>query len=471
MTRYILIFCLMFTSVATAADMVENPGEADERSRTLQAVPELNVPASPPDWKLTGTLTLGDARSIALAGNPSLKAAEERVLQAGERVKQARAAYWPTVSADASATRVSLSHTARENTPGVENPEDRYAGGLTANWLLFDGFERKFAKARAMYGREESAASRLNTARLILSSVADFYYNAQLAGAQVNIAEADLAFNLRQVEDARARLLGGTGSLSDRLNFEVQVNSAKALLITAKKNYRVALEALGAVLGIDDTEFSRKATLSRPERESAGEMTLPDVEEMVSHAKTNRPDLSRLRLAVKGAESGIEIARAAFYPDVNLFASLSGERDNDPGFEGDDFGGSVGLKFTYNLFSGGGDTARLMEAKQAKQEAEHLKTEGRINIATEIRQALSELSSAKEQLLLQRSNAELVLRNRDLVEKEYAAGQASLVRLNEAQNDLVRAQSLLAQSLFSLRQAWDALKAGTAQNLLPFIER
>ena len=51
------------------------------------------------------------------------------------------------------------------------------------------------------------------------------------------------------------------------------------------------------------------------------------------------------------------------------------------------------------------------------------------------------------------------------MEEEYEAGQASLVRLNEAQRDYVAARSRLARGLVSLKQAWEELRAGTGENL------
>lgn len=55
--------------------------------------------------------------------------------------------------------------------------------------------------------------------------------------------------------------------------------------------------------------------------------------------------------------------------------------------------------------------------------------------------------------------------NRDLVEKEFAAGQGSLVRLNEAQRDLVTAQARLALALVSLRLTWHNLRTSTGEIL------
>jgi hypothetical protein len=50
-----------------------------------------------------------------------------------------------------------------------------------------------------------------------------------------------------------------------------------------------------------------------------------------------------------------------------------------------------------------------------------------------------------------------------LVEKEYKAGVGSLVRLNEAQRDLIASQVQLAGARVSLRQAWYGLRASTGE--------
>ena len=105
------------------------------------------------------------------------------------------------------------------------------------------------------------------------------------------------------------------------------------------------------------------------------------------------------------------------------------------------------------------------ELESTVQEAQSSLENTKINLKAEVASAVATLISAQEQLALQRSNAKLVQQVRDLVEKEYAAGQASLVRLNEAQRDLVAAQGNLALSLVSMRQAWENLRADTGEIL------
>ena len=57
---------------------------------------------------------------------------------------------------------------------------------------------------------------------------------------------------------------------------------------------------------------------------------------------------------------------------------------------------------------------------------------------------------------------------RQWLDEEYRAGQASLVRLNEAQRNLTQAQSQLALARVGLRQTLKNLDAATGRILLPF---
>ena len=84
-----------------------------------------------------------------------------------------------------------------------------------------------------------------------------------------------------------------------------------------------------------------------------------------------------------------------------------------------------------------------------------------LKVNSDVMDALTALQAALDQLSLQRTNEALVEQNRDLVEKEYKAGQGSLVRLNEAQRDLVIVRSRLALARISLRQAWIGIKTAT----------
>lgn len=426
----------------------------------------------------TGVLDPETAQRIALAENPTLAAAAERVNQAHERFVQARAAYLPSVDASASGTHVRVSESTRESNLAmarlfnpmaeVESSEEYYRTGVSAGWLLFDGFRRRFTNAIARHGEDLSGAAEDDAKRLLLGAVASAFYSAKLAGENIAIAKANEAFNQRRMKDAQARLRVGTGSLSDVLNFEVLVNSAKADLLQAENNYETAMTGLAALLGIRDAKFPENMKLAELKTETPEEMTMPDTEASLEYAIKNRPDILRAEHALRQAEFSVGQARSGFYPTISLSASVDGERAEDPGFNGDDFGSSVGVYLQYNLFSGGADRAKIAEAGHARKEAAKNLESARNTVASEVINALTGLDSARKQLELQRSNESLVRQNRDLVEKEYNAGQGSLVRLNEAQRNLIQAQSRLAQSRVALRRAKSNFDTATGMILEKF---
>ncbi|MDM8523596.1 TolC family protein [Desulfococcaceae bacterium HSG8] len=471
MRRYLfffqLVFCVLFlVTQSLSAQEISGTGEEEK------------IHAQTPDLTEIRVLDLRTAGQVALAESPSLVAAEARVRQAKERILQARSAYWPRIDATGSSSRVWLSDTAHENAlqsarmfnpeADVDDPEDYHRAGLSAAWVLFDGFEREFSVASARFAEQESREARMNTRRLILSSVAAAYYNAQLAIENTAIADADESFYGRQVEDAQARRRVGTGALSDVLTFQVQLNSAKGELIQAKQMYKASLFALAALMGIPEAAFPNHLELAPLESESPEEMMLPDPDAQIAYALEHRPDVLQSGYTTMRAASGVGAARAKFFPTLSLSASLNGERTDKPDFDPDDFGKNIMLNLSYNLFDGGANKAKLRESKLRKTEAEKEMENVRITVASEVRKALTKLESAQEQLLLQRSNADMVRKNRDLVEKEYTAGQTSLVRLNSAQRDLIAAQGRLALAIVSLQQAWHDLKVNTGEILTDF---
>jgi len=429
-------------------------------------------------WEGIEVLDLATAKKITLSDNPSMAAALLRVEQAKEVVRQAKSAYFPRLDAAASASLVELSdhvfednlQTARFFNPNadIEDPQDYYKAGIVATWNLFDGFSRRFAHAAARHGETLSVSARRDTKRLLLSSVAQAFYAAQLALEGVSIAEADEAFNRHQLSEAEARRRAGTGSLSEELNFQVRRNAATANRLTAAESYKAAMIGLATLMGIPDARFPSKVALAPLKGETEEEMAPQDINRLQDIAHESRPDLSQGRVVVEQKKAEIGIARSGFYPSVDLTANLTGDREADARFQKDDFGGSVAVSFSYNIFDGGLVRAKVAGARAGWSEARQNLSSLENQVNREVQEAVVELETAGRQLVLQRRNTDLVKQTRDLVEKEYRAGQGSLVRLNEAQRDLITAQSRLALALVGLHQAWSGLQTATGGILVGF---
>ncbi|MDP7640064.1 MAG: TolC family protein [Candidatus Hydrogenedentes bacterium] len=459
---------------------------------------------------LPSVLDLESAQRVALSENPSLMAVGARVEQALERIKQARSAYYPALDASYTASVTELSDRAIDETTnaarasalaqipsilaqlpgafplstlfsgvgivssvqsvgdGIDDTVESYGASLSATWLIFDGFGRKFSVAAARFGAKETEAGLAEARRLLLAGVARAFYGVQLARENIAIAEADLDFNKRQLSEAEARQRVGTGALSDVLNFQVRVKSAESALLEAERSYAVTLISLAELMGLSGAAFPADTVIVRLREEAAGDMALPELGPLLEYADAHRPDLAQSRSAVSRFESMVEIQKSALWPSVSAFASQDGVRSRNGYFDSDDFASTVGVSVQYNLYSGGRRRAVINEAKAFHTEAKYSEHNTKLLVAADVREAMDNLSTAQKELVLQRDTTDLVDRNRSLVERGYNAGQESLVRLNEAQRDLIAQQSRLALARVALYFQWHDLCTATAETLAPY---
>lgn len=458
---------------------------------------------------LPETLHLVDAQRMGIANNPSLKAAGERIEQARARTLQAASVYYPQVTGGVSVAKTRFSQTQLDATRAailasasssiaqqisqlslfglvgggslfratsvvgittasaldVDETSEVYTANITASWLLFDGFQREFNFRAARIARKESDAAYREGQRMLLAAIAGAYYQAQLARENMEIADADKLFNERLLKDAEARQRVGTGSLSDVLNFRVQMNRALASYIDATRAYEVARIGLAELIVAPDGMLPATTELGPLDSERPGEMMLPDAATLLDHAYDARPDLEQTRLAVKRADSFVKARRGSYLPTAALSVSHDASSVDEWDIDGDDWTTTFGLSVTYTFFNGGRRWAEVREAKSLREEIRWTDEALRNQATREVHVSMANLRAAQQSLILQRSNAELAERNRELVEKGYEAGQDSLVRLTQAERDFTAARVQLAVALVSLRSAWHDLRTATAETL------
>src|SRR5205085_3731424 len=75
------------------------------------------------------------------------------------------------------------------------------------------------------------------------------FYRVLLAGEQIKVQESNLELLQQQLKTATERFEAGTVSSFEKLRAEVAVANAKVPLITARNDYRLAIEALRLALG------------------------------------------------------------------------------------------------------------------------------------------------------------------------------------------------------------------------------
>lgn len=428
------------------------------------------------DLATVRVLDLHTAQSIALAANPNMAASRARVEQARARVEQAAAAWWPSLDLSGGGSRQRLAESGTRFDPAMAallgGSTDRtlevYNAGLQATWVLFDGFYRRFKRLQAEYDEQSAAAGLADSRRLLVGAVAEAFVNTQLAQTNTDIYRADETFYLRQLEDAENRYNVGAGPWGDILNIKVQLNAARTGVLRSQREFEASGYGLAALMGLAEARFPDGLRLQAQDRQEDPPAPQEDADTLIREARAARPDIRRLESVVRGAEAATGMARAPFYPRVQAVGAVEGAREGDPGLDDENFGNTVGVQLAWNLYAGGADRARVTEARQARREAAYTLAGLRNEVAGEIRRDLALLASAAEQVRLQRETVALVEENRQLAQNEYEAGESPLIRLNEAQRDLVATYGRLALALAARDLAAQRLLAATGRNLAGF---
>jgi outer membrane protein TolC len=499
-----VLAALLFTALLAAA--------APEREPDITIKPRQNTELAANRALLPQELDLETAQRIALSNNPSLRAAAEAVNQANQKIKQARSAWFPQLSTTAAASRTRLDKNTFEQQqqvtallqrqgretsqqqqfvedlsqlPGLSSTaqtiqiftevltpdEDAkrtftdYSLSLSAQWSLFDGLSRKFTHLATRHAGREAEAGYRDAMRLLMDGVARAYYTAVLSRENMRVTRADEEFQRRLHKEAQARYRAGQAALSDELNFEVRANLSRTRVIESELNFDTAMIALARLMGMPEGRFPEGIALAPLNVEKPEDLEMPGAEGLIDYAINHRPDLVQGMWGADRKSAAAKAWRGELFPVIGISATESAVSRDSASIGPDDFTATISFGLTWDIFTGGRNLARWREAKAGARQAQYELAQTEIDALSEVHTALKNLKAAREQIRLQRKNVVLVRENRNMVEKAYGVGQVSLVRLNEAQRDLLQAEVQLALARVGLKQAWHDLRTATGETL------
>ncbi len=407
------------------------------------------------------TLSLLDAQSAALQNNPTYLAAYQAIRAAKYRYYRSLASYLPNIQSNSRVSQSLRNSYHIKNPPAGIMPGENYFSSettLLASWLIFDGFEREFSMLIARENYNKSLLEDANARRLLLQAVAMVYYDIMLAEARKVIAEADLAFQLSSLDQARSRYQFGKNSLAAVLNFKILANEARSSILTASTRIASGRYALAALMG--GTAEYLPETIKLDSLQIFESVKIESLQTYCNMAITRRSDLAALRSDLQISRYRYLQGYSGFMPDLRLYFSGSFSNNN---FRYTDYrytasrynhlDNSYGALMQWNLFDGFATYNLLRELNAGEESAQYRLQERFLQVINEVSDARENIINASGQLELYRQSLEWVFEQRKLVQSEYNASQATITRLNGAQSDLIRAENMLAIAQIELNKA------------------
>jgi outer membrane protein len=391
---------------------------------SLASVAQVNISVATNGNNL---LTLQQAESLALANQPRMLAAQLLSRASAERIHEARAGLFPTISFNS--TGVEVADTGTSTAAGsitTSSISDRLAFGGNLSQLVTD-----FGRTHALIASERAnfeAQADLATLTLaqVRLNVREAYYAA--LGGEMVLRAARAALTNRQLVLRQLNVLEQSQLRSTLdVNFAaVLVSQAQLAVVQAQSAVSQARAHLATTMG-----QSRPVTAALVDIAPNAEPLPPGPEGPQSQAQMQRADLSAARAQELAAKQYATAEKRLSLPTLNVLAAAGGipYRDHTlhPNYA------VAGFNLNIPVFNGGLFAARRaraeFQASASAQDAQELSLE----VSEQVRDSWYR---ANEAFLSLDVSKQLVAQTREslrLAQDRYNAGLGSIVELNEAQ--------------------------------------
>ena len=411
-------------------------------------------------WEVFGDPQLNDLEMQAMTANLTLQAAVQRVVEARASLAVTRSQQYPQASAQPQLSGGRVAGT-RPVTPGsVAGPYTDYELVLPADVSyevdLWGRIRREVEASRAQV--QVSVADYENVLLTVKSDVAEFYIMTRFIDQELAILKGNIDLQQRALDLTQARHEGGVASGLD-------VSEAETLLDTTQASYiglgvqRAQFEhALAVLLGKAPAEFSLAANPLdlKPPAIPTG---LP------SDLLERRPDIAAEERVMAATNAEIGVARAAFYPTLNLGGS-AGLLTGDLGklFSVPAIFWSAAANMAAPLYTGGQLQGNLARSQATYDESVANYRQQVLTAFQQVEDALAGLRVLEQQAAAFDKAVQSAQQTVDISTSRYREGLANFLEVITAQETLLTnqrvADQILEQRLLTTVQLIQALGGG-----------
>ena len=389
-------------------------------------------------------LTLQEALTLATEHNPQYRRTLNNLELLGPRLRQAWAAFLPSVSADYNTGQRFQRETSYYDFEGRPTPSanptwvgssNAYAG-LGINYDLFDGGRRSRDRERI---QAEVRVSRLNARTEldgILAQVQTEFVTVQRQKAQLALERDLLADRVRDLDLTRRRFELALDRRPDLLAREFDVEQQRATLREAEGRVETALINLRVVIG-DPSLTSLDVAETLPEPFDPATMNLED---LVARAMTESSSVRAQEAQVRMSQASLGAERAQWWPTIRANASWgrsSRQQGRGALFDlrpGTSTSGNANWSFNFSIpiFDRFQRSYRAADARINLRNANESLRQAEMQLQRDVRTRFAQLTTDWETLMLRQRALEIASERLDVMRDEYQLGNVDIEPLRNA---------------------------------------
>ena len=434
-----IIFYVLFLSLIVDTTLAHAQGTKHQ----------IHLPADAPTQMLR--LTLDQAVALALKQNPTAQIAILTAAQSEQDKNITRADLLPQVNATISdeAQKVNLlaqfgGKTPFPGFPKTIGPYQVFSAGPTFGGPVFDLTLWK----RYQAARETMSASRANslsTREQVILLVVSQYIGTLRAVANVQASQSRVELAQALYDQAADLQKEGVGTGIDTLRSNVELQNEKQRLIQAETDRETFLYGLSRLLNLDPRQ-----PIELGDSLSFFDTPQPEVETSLQLALAERQEWKALESQIKAAGSQKKAAQFSRLPSLRF--------DGDFAYVGTS-GNTTLPTYTYQasvnlpIFTGGRIHAEIVRADLEIRKLEQQQADLRNQIALDVKTALLNLNSARNEVQVANLGVVLSKEEVDQARDRFKAGVANNIEVIQAQDALSRANDNQIAALYRFNQA------------------
>jgi outer membrane protein len=398
-------------------------------------------------------LTLSEAEQRAVDSHPQVQAGRSAALAAGEVVREARSAYWPTVYG--SVTGAAAQEGTRITAGVLNNPSvfDRLATGVAVSQLVTDfGRTGRLVQTQELRANaQEQNAERLRAE--VLLRVDQAYFEALRAQAVLRVARQTVEARQLVVDQVTALAASNLKSGLDVSFARVNLSQAQLLLVQAQSDVDASFAALAAAIG------SQRPTGYQLVEEPMPPPPADDASSLIAQAFRERPDLAAQQLASQAAAKFAAAEHALLFPTVAAIG-VAGVTPYHQDTLNDHYA-AAGFNVNVPIFNGNLYSARHAEAAYRAEVEDQTLHDLEDQVVRDVTSAWLQARTGYQrvdltnQLLMQASDA------LELAQARYNLGLSSIVELTQAQLNKTQAEIDQATVRYEYQARTSALRYQT----------
>lgn len=263
-------------------------------------------------WEIFHDAQLNKLEEQVVSNNQSIAQAEAQYRQSQHLVQSARAAYLPTGTLTGTTNRFRAASGGQSVAPpGIRNV---FNTALAMAWEpdLWGSVRRQ---VESNTGNAQASAATLQALQLSTqATLADNYFQLRMLDGQKALFDETVAAYEKTMEIIKNRYAAGVVAKTDLVQAETQLESARAQAINLGVQRAKLEHAIAVLMGKPPADLSISAAPLA--------VTPPPIPvSLPSELLERRPDIASAERKVAAANAQIGVAKAAFFPTLNLAAS------------------------------------------------------------------------------------------------------------------------------------------------------